>query len=173
MPLFRSAAAASPQDPLLQFGLAQCLQQLGGKEAKEAARVFRGILRDHPDHPAADAARSALNRTSATELHDRVAGQPRMDAVMYMLGAIERFAQMPQKEVGALVMEIAQLGQFGLAIHEPAKRYTLKQLPGDYSGLELVCMMHVGFRMFDPNTDPETGLEREYQMARSMSGDGT
>ncbi len=34
-------------------------------------------------------------------------------------------------------------------------------------------MMQVGFRMFDPNTDPETGLEREYQMARSMSGDST
>jgi hypothetical protein len=109
----------------------------------------------------------------AKELHDRVGGQPRLDAVMYMRGAIEMFAKMPRQRVGEIVMEIAQLGQSGLSINEPERRYTLKQLPGDYSGLQLVSMMHVGFRMFDPNMDPETGLEREYQMALSLSGDMT
>ena len=173
LPLFRQAAEASPDDPLLRLGLAQCLEQVGGKEAKEAVRVFERIAKDHPEHPAADAARTSLNRSGARELHDRVAGQPRLDAVMYMRGAIETFAKMPRQQVGEIVMEIAQLGQSGLAINEPEKRYTLKRLPGDYSGLELVSMMHVGFRMFDPNMDPETGLEREYQMALSMSGDMT
>ena len=173
LPLFRQVAEASPDDPLLRLGLAQCLEQVGGKEAKEAVRVFERIAKDHPDHPAADAARTALNRRGAKEFHDRVSGQPRLDAVMYMRGAMETFAKMPRQQVGEIVMEIAQLGQSGLAINEPEKRYTLERLPGDYSGLELVSMMHVGFRMFDPNMDPETGLEREYQMARSMGGDMT
>jgi len=171
LPLFRRAAEASPDDPLLRLGLAQCLEQAGGKHAKEAMRLFERIDQDHPDHPAADAARAALNRMGAQELHDRVGGQPRLDAVMYMRGAMETFAKMPRQQVGEIVMEIAQLGQFGLAINEPEKRYTLKRLPGDYSGLQLVSMMHVGFRMFDPGTDPGTGLEREYQMALSMHGD--
>jgi len=173
LPLFRRVAQASPNDPILQLGLAECLGQAGGKETKEAMRLFERIVKDHPDHPAADAARTALNRLGAKELHDRVSGQPRLDAVMYMRGAMETFAKMPRQQLGEIVMEIAQLGQSGFAINKPEKRYTLKSLPGDYSGLELVSMMHVGFRMFDTNTDPETGLEREYQMARSMSGDST
>jgi len=173
LPLFRRAAEASPDDPLLQLGLAQCLEQAGGKDAKEAVRLFERIDRDYPDHPAGDAARVSLNRMGAKELHDRVGGQPRLDAVIYMRGAIEMFAKMPRQRVGEIVMEIAQLGQSGLSINEPERRYTLKQLPGDYSGLQLVSMMHVGFRMFDPNMDPETGLEREYQMALSLSGDMT
>jgi tetratricopeptide (TPR) repeat protein len=171
LPLFRQAAEASLDDPLLQLGLAQCLEHAGSKEAKEAVRIFKRIDQDYPDHPAADAARAALNRMGAQELHDRVGGQPRLDAVMYMQNALETFAKMPRQQVGEIVMEIAQLGQSGLAINEPDKRYTLKRLPGDYSGLQLVSMMHVGFRMFDPNTDPETGLEHEYQMALSMGGD--
>ena len=171
LPLFRQAAEASPDDPLLQLGLAQCLEQEGSNEAKEAVRIFKRIDQGYPDHPAADAARAALNRMGAQELHDRVGGQPRLDAVMYMQNALETFAKMPRQQVGEIVMEIAQLGQSGLAINEPDKRYTLKRLPGDYSGLQLVSMMHVGFRMFDPNTDPETGLEHEYQMALSMGGD--
>lgn len=173
LPLFRQAAEAAPDDPLLQLGLAQCLEQVGGKEAKEAMRLFKRIDQDYPDHPVADAARAALNRVGAKGLHDRVGGMPRLDAVMYMQSAMETFAKLPRQQVGEIVMEIAQLGQSGLAINEPDKRYTLKLLPGDYSGLQLISMMHVGFRMFDPNTDPETGLEREYQMALSMSGDTT
>lgn len=173
LPLYRRAAQASPDDPILQFGLAECLGQAGGKETKEAMRLFERIVKDHPDHPAADAARAALNRLGAKELHDQVSGQPRLDAVMYMRGAMQTFAQMPRQQVGEIVMEIAQLARSGFAVNEPGKRYTLKRLPGEYSGLELVSIMHVGFRMFDPNTDPETGLEREYQMARSMSEDVT
>ncbi len=173
LPLFRRVAQAAPDDPILQLGLAECLGQAGGKETKEATRLFERIVKDHPEHPAADAARTALNRLGAKELHDHVSGQPRLDAVMYMRGAMETFAKMPRQQVGEIVMEIAQLGQSGLAINKPEKRYTLKSLPGDFSGLELVSMMHVGFRMFDPNMDPETGLEREYQMARSISGDST
>ena len=170
LPLFRRATETSPDDPLLRLGLAQCLEKAGGKDAKEAVRLFERIDRDHPDHPAGDAARAALNRMGVKELHDRVSGKPRLDAVMYMRGAMETFAKMPRQQVGEIVMEIAQLGQSGLAINDPDKRYTLKRLPGDYSGLQLVSMMHVGFRMFDPGTDPGTGLEREYQMALSMGG---
>ena len=92
---------------------------------------------------------------------------------MYMRGAIEMFAKMPRQRVGEIVMEIAQLGQSGLSINEPERRYTLKRLPGDYSGLQLVSMMHVGLRMFDPEIDPGTGLGREYEIALSTGGDHT
>ena len=173
LPLFRRAAEDSPDDPFLRLGLAQCLEQAGGEDAEEAVRLLERIDREHPDHPAGDAARAALNRMGAQELHDRAGGQPRLDAVMYMKGAMETFAKMPRQQVGEIVMEIARLGESGLAINEPDKRYTLKRLPGDYSGLQLVSMMHVGLRMFDPDIDPGTGLEREYEIALSTGGDHT
>lgn len=49
----------------------------------------------------------------------------------------------------------------------------MKTLPGDFSGLQLVSMMHVGVRLFDPNADPGTGLDREYEIAAGLRGAGT
>ena len=89
---------------------------------------------------------------------------------MYMQGAMDIFADLPRDQVGQTVMEIARLGQSGLAINDPDRRYSLKSLPGDYSGLHLICLMHVGFRLFDPITDPGTGLQREYELALAMRG---
>ena len=43
-------------------------------------------------------------------------------------------------------------------------------MEGDFSGLHLLCLMHVGFRMFDPEADAGTGLDREYEMAVAMQG---
>lgn len=173
LPLLQEAVKASPNEPLLQLGLAECLEPMGGLELEQAVQLYERIVQEHPDHPSADAARTALNRIGAKALHKQVAGQPRLDAVRYMRTALERFERMSRQQVGEIVMEIAQLGQSGLAIHAPEKRYTLERLPGDYSGLELVSMMHVGFRALDPNMDPETGLEREYQMALALGGSNT
>jgi hypothetical protein len=118
----------------------------------------------------ADAAIASANRMAGDDLHGAVEGKPRMDAVMYMQGAMDTFADLPRDQVGQIVMEIARLGQSGLAINDPDRRYTLKSLPGDYSGLHLICLMHVGFRLFDPSTDPGTGLQREYELALAMRG---
>ena len=87
---------------------------------------------------------------------------------MYMQGAMEDFAKLPREEVGQIVMEIARLGQHGLQINDPNVRYDLKSKPGDYSGLHLLSMMHVGIKMLDPSADSGSGLDREYQLAKAM-----
>lgn len=83
---------------------------------------------------------------------------------------MDTFAGLPRDKVGQIVMEIARLGETGLAVNDPDRRYGLKSLPGDYSGLHLMCLMHVGFRLFDQRTDPGTGLQREYDLALAMHG---
>jgi tetratricopeptide (TPR) repeat protein len=168
LPLFRRAVDLQPADPVLRFGLARCLQDLGGDHAREADAQFRQIIRDHPEHSVAEAARSALTKTAQKELRAATKDLPRMDALAYMQGALDTFEKLPRSKVGEIVMEIARLGQSGLAINDPGRRYSLKTLPGDFSGLHLLCLMHVGFRMFDPSTDPGTGLDQEYEMARSL-----
>ena len=95
-------------------------------------------------------------------------GNIRMDAVMYMQGAMEDFAKSPRETVGQIVMEIATLGQQGLQINDASVRYDLKSKPGDYSGLHLLSMMHVGIKLFDPSADTGSGLDREYQLAQAM-----
>jgi tetratricopeptide (TPR) repeat protein len=170
LPLFRKAMAGAPGEPEVRFALAQCLEQLGGDHRPEAKALYKQIIEKFPQHPVSDAAIAGANRMADVDLHEAVAGKPRMDAVMYMQGAMDTFAGLPREKVGEIVMEIARLGQSGLAINDPERRYSLKSLPGNYSGLHLMCLMHVGFRMFDPNTDPGTGLQREYDLALSMRG---
>jgi hypothetical protein len=45
----------------------------------------------------------------------------------------------------------------------------LAPLPGEqFSGLQLMCMMHVGFKRVDPSVDPGTGLDDVYSQALRM-----
>lgn len=88
---------------------------------------------------------------------------------MYMQGAMDDFAKLPKEEVGRIIMEIALLGQNGLQINDPKVRYNLKSKPGDYSGLHLLSMMHVGIKLFDSNADTESGLDQEYELAVAMN----
>ena len=168
LPFFRQAASIAPKDPGCLLGLAQCLEELGGDHLKEAGTVYERILRQFPDDPVGDVARTARNRLSNDALHQTVDGNIRMDAVMYMQGAMQDFAKLPRETVGQIVMEIARLGQNGLQINDSSVRYNLKSKPGDYSGLHLLSMMHVGIKLLDPGSDSGSGLDREYQLAQAM-----
>jgi tetratricopeptide (TPR) repeat protein len=168
LPFFRQAASIAPKDPGSLLGLAQCLEELGGDHLKEAGTVYDQILRQFPDEPVGDIARKARNRLSNENLHTTVDGNIRMDAVMYMQGAVQDFAKLLREEVGQIVLEIATLGQQGLQINDASVRYDLKSKPGDYSGLHLLSMMHVGIKILDPNADSGSGLDREYQLAQAM-----
>lgn len=168
LPLFRQATSLAPKDPGCWLGLAQCLDELGGEHHKEAGTVYDKILRQFPDHPIIEQVHKARNRLSNDSLHQAVDGNIRMDAVMYMLGAMNDFAKLPKEAVGKIVLEIANVGQNGLQINDANIRYSLTNKPGDYSGLHLLSMMHVGIKLFDSNADSGSGLDREYEVALSM-----
>jgi len=170
LPLFRQAASQAPNDPCSQIGLAQCLDGLGGDKRKEADQVYADIVRRFADHPVAEIAKMARSKIANAQLHDTVDGAIRMDAVFYMQGALDQFAGKTKPEIGQIVLEIGLLGQGGLRINDSQVRYSLKKLPGDFSGLHLLSIMHVGIRLFDPNADTGTGLDRECEMAMAMRG---
>lgn len=168
LPFFRRSVALSPNEPPLYMGLAQCLDELGGEQRKEADMVYSELMKRFPDHPVAEAAKRARNRISNEQLHSPVGGSVRMDAVFYMQQAMDTFASRSRDEAGRIIMEIARLGESGLKINDPTVRYSLKTLPGDYSGLQLLSMMHVGIRMLDPKAETGSGLDREYELAKSV-----
>ena len=170
LPLFRQAASLTPNDPDVQLGLAQCLEQLGGDYRKEADKVYGQIVKKFSDHPVAEMALAARNKIAGEDLHATVDGKVRMDAVFYMQGAMEEFATLTREQIGQIVMEIALLGQNGLQINKPDVRYGLKSKSGDFSGLQLISIMHVGIKLLDPAADPSSGLDNEYEMAVAMQG---
>jgi len=87
---------------------------------------------------------------------------------MYITGSLERFSQMNAEEIKAVGMEIAMLGQNGLDINDPDKKYTLQSIPGTFSGLHLVAIMYTAFQLIAPGTDVGIDFSREYEAAKEL-----
>ncbi|MGV1016799.1 MAG: tetratricopeptide repeat protein [Fluviibacter phosphoraccumulans] len=170
LPFLRQAASLMPSDPTFQMALAQCLESVGGSHVDEAGKLYESIMIKHDGEPIAEAAKAGRNRISNTQLHEATSGSVRPDAIAYMQSAIQRFASMEKMEAAKVVMEIARLGEGGLKINDSDHRYTLNSIPGDFSGLQLLCMMHVGLKGLDPNADSGSGLDQEYEMAKRLEG---
>ncbi len=168
LPFFREAVALSPENPNVVLGLAQCLFKLDGDHRKEGLKVLKEVTQRFPDTNFAETAKKILNQNAAKDLRRVVDDGIRPDVVEYMIAAMKRFAQQPRSHVGSIVLEIARLGKTGLSINDPSKRYKLETLDGDFSGLQLLSYMHVGMKLFDPNVNTSSGLDREYEIAKKM-----
>ena len=92
---------------------------------------------------------------------------------MYCLDGLQKFPDFGDTKTRAIVFEIAVLGRSGLDINDPAKTYSLRSLPGDYSGLHLVSLMYTGMKLIDPSADAGIDLSREYEQAVKMKGKTT
>ena len=91
-----------------------------------------------------------------------------MDAVMYIRSALETFALMDRLKVQEVGFEIAMLGQRGIDVNDPVQKYTLRTLPGSYSGLHLMSLMYSAFKAIDPTQDIGFDLSNEYAAAQSL-----
>ena len=92
-----------------------------------------------------------------------------MASTMYIVAAMERFEKLPKEQVQHIAFEIGMLGMSGLDYASPEKKYQLNALPGEkFSGLELMALMHTGFRQVVPEQDPGMGLDDAYEMAQSL-----
>lgn len=169
LPYFRQAVSLAPDNPAALLGLAHCLNSIDAYQ-KESLTVYKDVVKRFPDSQFSESAKQILNRAGQSDLRKVVDNGYRPDAIEYMMGAMKRFAEIPREQVGRVTMEIARLGETGLEINNPLKRYSLTNLDGDFSGLQLLCYMHVGMALFDPRVDCGSGLQREYEIAKSMSG---
>ena len=163
---FESATALAPEDPLAHLGLAQAHEALGDGESADTE--FRRTLDLDEYGPGAEPARQGLSRLAASTFRERTPGGLRMDAVMYVLDALTIFTDMDTEGVQRVTFEIAMLGRTGLDVNDPAQQYTLKSLPGQHSGLHLVCIMYAGMKVIAPDMDAGFDLADEYKAALSM-----
>lgn len=169
---FRESVHQLSNDPGALYGLTQALHESGDAgHQKERGDLLRTIIERFPDHPVADMARADQTRLAHDVLRSRTTGL-RMDVVTYIVDALRRFATMSEQDVGQMTLEIATLGQSGLDINNPRRTYRIKAAPNEeFTGLQLVSMMHAGVRQFQKNADTGADFDAEYATALSMTDD--
>jgi tetratricopeptide (TPR) repeat protein len=165
LPHLRRAAELLPDDQASAYGYGLALLESG--DAGAADPILQKAIDLSPLSPIAEHARSARTRLAHANMRKATGGAPRLDAVMYCLSAMKLFAQSPEKRQ-AVTFEVAMLGRGGLDINDSARKYTLKSLPGNFSGLQLVSYMYVGIKQLAPTQDPGIDLSSEYSQAKQL-----
>ena len=167
--VLRHAVATTPSDPIALLTLAQTLLQVDPDEnATEADDLLCKVLQLSPRGEVAEKAKDARRTIASRTFRSNSVGELRPDAVMYCLGALERFEGLDHAQLAPIMMELATLGQNGLPVNDNEKQFKLRLLPGEFSALQIVCMMHVGMKMVDPELGSGFDIDREYEAALSM-----
>jgi tetratricopeptide (TPR) repeat protein len=164
----RDAYRLMPDDQASAYGLAHALDEFGGEEGlEEADRLYKAAIALNPNSNLGELAKQARSRIAQKHMRAKGGGM-RMDAVMYCLGALERFARMRRDEIQAVGLEIAMLGQRGIDVNNPDSLYTLRSIPDNFTGLHLMCLMYVAFKEIAPDYDIGFDLSTEYTAALEM-----
>ncbi len=155
-----------PNDQEATFWLAKLL--LTTDRITEADACLQDVIRQDARSPIAQAAQEERSRLAEQTFRGKLKGIPRPDAVMYLVGALEKFDTMTPNEIRDIGMEIALLGQHGLDVNDANQKYHLDRLPGKFSGLHLLCYMYVAFQHVMPGTDIGFDLSAEFAVAKSL-----
>jgi tetratricopeptide (TPR) repeat protein len=161
------AVEIDPQDQGSWVGLGDAARMSGTTGVAE--RSYRQAIGLNEHNDLAEAARDGLTALASAQMTERADGTPNPKAIEYCAAAIKMFSALPVENVKAITAEISILGRSGLDVNNQAIQYSLKNLPGSFTGLELVCYLYAGVQMLAPGTDVGVDLSREYEVAREAS----
>jgi tetratricopeptide (TPR) repeat protein len=159
-----------PEDQQAWFGLAQAQMETG--DSGNADESFMKVIEIQPFNPMAEMAKEMRSRIAQENFRGASAGGMRMDAVMYCLAALKKFEEMTPQQVQGVGFEIATLGMNGVDINDPQSKYSLRTLPGTFTGSQLLCYEYVAFRQFAPHLDIGFDVAKEYEEAKRMKATG-
>ncbi len=161
LPTIKTCLAVAPDDIAMMIAYGDCLIELGRSDESEF-HYRMAVKTGGPEH-LVDLAKAKLTEKSEKIL--RSSGNVRPDVVEYMKDALKRFKSMEVTQIQGLALELAMLGNKGLDINDPAKKYPIQAWPGEFSGLHLISIMYAAFQQFAPDTDVGIDLSNEYRMA--------
>lgn len=176
-PHLLNAQKKLPMDPQVILGLgmlsearAQITDDTNG--FKRAELYYKEVISLAPESDAAQGAKKCMTDMAERAFVRRSGGLlgMRPDVMMYILGALGRFGKMSITEGQKLTLEVALLGQKGLEINNPDRRYKIKSIASeDFSGLHVLCIMYTGLRAMGGSFD-DTGMKfsAEYDAAAAL-----
>jgi hypothetical protein len=88
------------------------------------------------------------------------------EAYTFCFDALRRFERKSRDEIFTVISEISILGMNGIDHKTTGKTYTLKAYPNEtFSGIHLLCLMYVGFKIYDPSVNCGVDFAEAYEMA--------
>ncbi len=88
------------------------------------------------------------------------------EAYTFCLDALRRFKGKSRDEIFTVISEISILGMNGIDHTTTGKTYTLKAYPNEaFSGIHLLCLMYVGFKIYDSSVNCGLDFAAAYEMA--------
>jgi tetratricopeptide (TPR) repeat protein len=109
---------------------------------------------------------SDMNRDRLSSSNPAPITTDKPEAYMYCLDALRRFDGKSRDEIVAVASEIGILGMNGID-HTSEKTYTLMAFPNErFTGLALLCIMYVGFKLYDPSINSGLDFAEAYELAR-------
>lgn len=85
--------------------------------------------------------------------------------------ALDYYEGQDRAQVQAVAFEVAMVGMQGIVRDDPEPRYTLRSIPGNFTGLQLMVMMYVGFKILEPGLNTELDFHAEYAEALRRRAD--
>lgn len=162
----RQAVELQPNDQPSWVALGDALRRSG--RSKDAEHAYGQAMALNPHNEFSEAARSGSRQLAQATFQKASTNAPRPDAIEYCVAAIRTFSKLTEQEVQKITFEIATLGRGGLAVNNPDKKYLLKSMAGEFTGLQLVSYMYVGFQIIAPGAECGFDLAREYELARKI-----
>ena len=159
----KAAVVLLPTDPQAWLNLGMNLEQSG--VTKEAVVAYQRVMALAPGSQLSEAAELGRNRISTTSFRSASGGELGPDVVSFCGDALRLFKSQSPEEVQRITHEIATLGTKGLSLNDPSGKYTLRSLPGNFSGMQLLCIEFVGFKILDPTVDLGFDITAEYEEA--------
>ena len=88
------------------------------------------------------------------------------EAYTFCLDALRRLEGKSRDEIFTVISEISILGMNGIDHTTAGKTYTMKAYPDEtFSGIHLLCLMYVGFKIYDPSVNCGLDFAEAYEMA--------
>ena len=162
---FRIALEMLPDDQVALYNYGQALKVSG--DIAEAHIILKRAIEIDPQSGIAEKCEKLLTAIAQAVMRKTVGGTLRMDVVMYCLSALKLFTN-DRDLCKKVTFEIALLGQHGLDINNPDKKYKLKNLEGEFTGMHLVSYMYVGTSILMPGQDAGIDLSPEFKAAKVL-----
>lgn len=167
--VLRHSLSLLPQDAISLLNLATCLFKTNqDKNISEAGDIANALIATNSGNEIADKAQDLQRKIAYHNFRKDAGKHENSDAVFYCIDALKRLKDASPKETAAVALEVAQLGQNGLNINDPEMTYTIKSFPGKFTGLALVCLLHVAVQKVSPGSDSGFDVRQEYEIAKGL-----